>query len=108
MAITFQQLSDFIKSGYTEDQIKDINRIMSGSAEANPTTSPAPAPAPAPEPSTPPDADPKNPKPAAEESETVTMLKEMLGLMRKGNINIGRDGTPEEKAEDILASLINP
>ena len=43
------------------------------------------------------------------ESETVTLLKEMLGLIQKGNINtVGTGGTTQETGVDVLAEILNP
>ncbi|MBO7066380.1 MAG: hypothetical protein J6W40_02020, partial [Alphaproteobacteria bacterium] len=47
--------------------------------------------------------------PTPNESETVKMLKEMLGLMRAGNVNgIGTNPPAEKDASDILAEIIDP
>ena len=45
----------------------------------------------------------------AEQSETVTLLREMLGLIQKGNINqmTGTTTAPTDGAE-VLASILNP
>lgn len=43
------------------------------------------------------------------ESETVTLLKEMLGLIQKGNINtVGAGALPEQTGADVLAEILNP
>lgn len=43
------------------------------------------------------------------ESETVTLLKEMLGLIQKGNINsVGTGAMPEQTGADVLAEILNP
>lgn len=45
----------------------------------------------------------------SEQSETVTLLREMLGLIQKGNINqmTGTSAAPTDGAE-VLASILNP
>ena len=125
--ITFDQLTELIKAGCTQDQIQLINRMMDGSQKPNTDPSPDPAPDaktdPKPEPApTNPDAN-KDPSPApdptpekptdapapAEESETVKMLKEMLGIMQKGALNTLQQNQPKtQTAEQILASVLNP
>ena len=43
------------------------------------------------------------------ESETVTLLKEMLGLIQKGNINsVGTGTMSEQTGADVLAEILNP
>ena len=43
------------------------------------------------------------------ESETVTLLKEMLGLIQKGNINmVGTGAASQETGVDVLAEILNP
>ena len=127
----FDTIISLVKEGYTEEQIRQIEKIMDG--EGGTKTSPAPAPAPAPTPEKPVDTD-KTPAPAAtpkdkpqagtakpdantadinkEESETVTLLREMLGLIQKGNINNLSQSMdkPSEQMDGaaVLASIINP
>lgn len=68
-------------------------------------------------PETPPASAPATTTPPAEsggtdkagESETVTLLKEMLGLIQKGNINtVGTGATTQETGVDVLAEILNP
>lgn len=121
--ITFEQLTELIKAGCTQDQIQLINRMMDGTEKPEPTpsqdakTDPKPEPAkkdpdPTPSPDPKPDPDPEKPTdapPAAEESETIKMLKEMLGIMQKGAINNLQQNQPKtQTAEQILASVLNP
>jgi len=120
--MTFQQLSALIKAGCTEDQIKTINTIFETPAPTpapeptpaaaptpapTPTPTPAPTPAPAPSPS-PTEQDKTETNPP--ESETEKMLKEMLGLMKKGNINGMQAPTPDPNADidKILATVLEP
>ena len=43
------------------------------------------------------------------ESETVTLLKEMLGIIQKGNINsVGTGAASQETGVDVLAEILNP
>ena len=43
------------------------------------------------------------------ESETVTLLKEMLGIIQKGNINtVGTGTAAQETGVDVLAEILNP
>lgn len=45
----------------------------------------------------------------AGESETVTLLKEMLGIIQKGNINtVGTGAAAQETGADVLAEILNP
>jgi hypothetical protein len=133
--ITFDQLTELIKAGCTQDQIQLINRMMDGTEKPtapagaatntdpspdpapNAKTDPKPEPAPAnpdankdPSPAPDPTPDPTKSDPApAEESETVKMLKEMLGIMQKGALNTLQQNQPEKQsAEQILASVLNP
>ena len=133
--ITFDQLTELIKAGCTQDQIQLINRMMDGTekpktdhtpdlvteVKTDPKTEPAKPdankdPDPAPDPSahagasTNQDPDPTKSNPApAEESETVKMLKEMLGIMQKGALNTLQQNQPKtQTAEQILASILNP
>ena len=114
--MNFDQFASLIRAGYNEAQITEINRIMGTAAHAAEPVSPSPDPSPVPAP----DPMPVNnvPAPATEpevkpaekqESETQQMLREMLGLMRKGNINqVQTPGQPEETAEQIIAKVLNP
>lgn len=121
--ITFDQLTELIKAGCTQDQIKLINRMMDGTEKTEPIpsrdpapevkTDPKPEPAPTnkdPDPT--PKPDPEKPTDApstAEESETVKMLKEMLGIMQKGALNTLQQNQPKtQTAEQILASVLTP
>ena len=125
--ITFDQLTELIKAGCTQDQIQLINRMMDGSQNPNTDPSPDPSPdattdpkpEPAPtnpdankDPSPSPDPTPEKPTDAptpADESETVKMLKEMLGIMQKGALNNLQQNQPKtQTAEQILASVLNP
>lgn len=130
--MNFDQLSALIRSGYTEDQIKQIYTIMDPngymkqdpkpSPDPVPTTPPNTTPAPAPAPSPAPSPDPVPTAPAApppvdgntgvkaEESETQKMIREMLGIMQKGFVNnLQQNGQKNEPtAEQILASVIAP
>lgn len=125
--LNFEQFTALVKVGCTEEQIKTINNLFSPepapSAPADAGTIPNPNPNPNP-PADPPanpaprpaDVNPNtdinpnpntNPNPA--ESETVKMLKEMLGLMQKGAINNIQIKQPEtQTAEQILASVLEP
>lgn len=124
MNMTFNQMAALIKSGYTESQIKELYTIFTDPSPApapatpveptpapapEPTTSPAPTPAPAPTP-TPTASAPRQDTDTktAEESETVKLLREMLGLIQTNNINsIGHNGGKEEEtAESILAKIL--
>lgn len=112
MNMTFNQMAALIKSGYTESQIKELYTIFTDPSPApapatpvEPTPAPAPAPTPTPTASAPrQDTDTKT----AEESETVKLLREMLGLIQTNNINsIGHNGGKEEEtAESILAKIL--
>ena len=111
--MTFDQLSSLIKSGYTQDQIKELYSIF-GNGEPSPTPTPNPNPdKPDPAPNDPtPTPNPENkPQPAdpPAETETTKMLKEIIGMMQKGNINGLQNNLPKpESVEDILAKVINP
>lgn len=128
--MNFEQLSGLIKAGFTEEQIRNIGTIM-GTGTGTNTNTPTPTPTPTPTATpTPTDKPTDNPtttpadKPgestdggtqtsAAQspkaESETVTLLKEMLGLIQKGNINgVGTGTIPEQTGADVLAEILNP
>ena len=106
--MNFDQFASLIRAGYNEAQITEINRIMGTAAHAAEPVSPAPDPMPVnnvPAPATEPEVKPAE----KQESETQQMLREMLGLMRKGNINqVQTPGQPEETAEQIIAKVLNP
>ena len=125
--LNFDQFSELIKAGCTQDQIQLINRMMDGTEKPKTDPSPDPAlevktdPKPEPAPTNPdtnkdpkpapkPDPDPIKSEPApADESETVKMLKEMLGIMQKGALNTLQQNQPKtQTAEQILASVLNP
>lgn len=132
--MNFTQLSELIKQGFTEDQIRAVYNVMGRDTDTHtntntptstPTSTPTPAAATIPgqsstsaqagssaptatqESTTPPASAAGGQNPA--ESETVTLLKEMLGLIRKGNIDtMGGGVTPEPDASDVLAEILNP
>lgn len=130
--MNFEQLAGLIKAGFNEEQIKNIGSIMGTGTSTNtgtntptpaptttalptPTVTPAPTSAPETPPTTPPASAPATTTPPAQstdkagESETVTLLKEMLGLIQKGNINtVGTGGTTQETGVDVLAEILNP
>lgn len=61
-------------------------------------TTPAPTPSPAASPTAP-----------TQESETVALLREMLGLVRQNNINsIGNTPPAEKDGAQVLAEILNP
>ena len=109
--MTKEQLNALINLGFSGEQILAINDAGKAKAVPNanvtPTPTPNPTPNPNPNPNTP--APDPNATPTPNESETVKMLKEMLGLMRAGNINgIGITPPVEKDASDILAEIIDP
>lgn len=128
--MTFDQIAGLIKAGLTEDQIKTVMGIFPDTNPApNPTPAPDPTPAPVPTPapspapspaanSQPPVAAPAaNTSPApsttpaapAAESETVALLREMLGLVRQNNINsLGNTPPAEKDGAQVLAEILNP
>lgn len=128
----FEQLAGLIKAGFNEEQIRNIGSIMdtgtttgtgtntptptptptpTTTALPTPTVTPAPTDKPADKPATPPaEQGPKsgttNQNP---ENETVTLLKEMLGLIRKGNIGgMGGGALDQPTGADVLAEILNP
>ena len=126
--MNFDQLAGLIKAGFNEEQIKNIGSIMdTGTGTGTKTDTPTPTPTPTDEPKptdTPKPADtPKptdTPKPVEQgpasgatnppaENETVMLLKEMLGLIRKGNIDGMGGGTLNQPTgSDVLAEILNP
>lgn len=132
--MNFDQLANLIKAGFNEEQIRSIGSIMDTGTSTNTgtntgtnTNTPAPTttalqtppvtPAPTSDPATPPATPPATTTPPAEsggtdkagESETVTLLKEMLGMMQKGNINaVGTGAAAQETGVDVLAEILNP
>lgn len=110
--MTFEQLAGLIKAGYTEEQIRNIGTIMgtgtsTGTGTDTPTPTPTPTDTPTPADKPTPTDNPTDPPKA--ESETVTLLKEMLGLIQKGNINgVGTGTIPEQTGADVLAEILNP
>ena len=95
--MTKEQLDGLIKLGYTADQIIAINAATRAAETPDPKPETKPDPTPAPTPGAP------------AESETVKLIKEMMGMMRNGMIN-GLNGqpAPEKSASDILADIIAP
>lgn len=117
--MTFDQLYQLIQKGYTQEQIKDLYSVF-GDGDQIPPPNPNPTPNPD---TTPPDPAPNDPTPTPNpenkpqptdttppaESETTKMLKEIIGMMQKGNINGLQNNLPKpESVEDILAKVINP
>lgn len=126
--MTFEQLSTLIKNGYTESQIKELYTIFNAPEDKPQTkTDPPTITNPAPQPketktdtntetgtntntgtNTETGTNTKTENPP-QESETVALLKEMLGLVRKGNINTMQNETKtQETADQILAKVLNP
>lgn len=126
----FEQLAGLIKAGFNEEQIRNIGSIMdtgtttgtgtntptptpapTTTALPTPTVTPAPTDKPADKPATPPakqgpESGTTNQNP---ENETVTLLKEMLGLIRKGNIGgMGGGALDQPTGADVLAEVLNP
>lgn len=126
--MNFDQLAGLIKAGFNEEQIRNIGSIMDTGTNTNtntntptptPTTTalqtPTVTPAPTSTQETTPATTPASTTPPAEstdkagESETVTLLKEMLGLIQKGNINsVGAVTMPDQTGADVLAEILNP
>ena len=124
--MTFEQLTELVKCGFTADQIKAVytvfnpqkpggNPAPSMAAETSPVQTPAgapaptPAPAPAPAPAPTPAPSPE-PGPAGE-SETQKMLKEMLGIMQKGftqTVAAPSAQAPQSAEDILLAAVLNP
>lgn len=132
----FEQLAGLIKAGFNEEQIRNIGSIMdtgtnTGTGTNTPTPTPTPTttalqtptvtPAPTDKPGgTLPSADQSATPPAEKgpesgtinqnpETETVTLLKEMLGLIRKGNISgMGGGALDQPTGADVLAEILNP
>ena len=120
----FDQLAGLIKAGFNEEQIRNIGAIMdtgtntgtnTGTPTPTPTGTALPTPTVTPSPATPPADKPAEQGPesgtAAEnpENETVTLLKEMLGIIRKGNIGGMGGGTLDQPTgADVLAEILNP
>lgn len=106
MKISIADYIELRKAGYTAEEINEYSENIG--------TDPAPTPAPAPDPKP---ADPTpapNPeqKPADpvdnSENETQQMLREMLGMMRKGAFNRDFNPTPETDTAEIMASILSP
>ena len=120
--MNFSQVAELIKQGFTEEQIRAVYTVMGRDAvtdtntntnTSTPTSTPTPTPAPAAATVTVQSPAPAQTSPAGgqnpAESETITLLKEMLGLIRKGNIDtMGGVGAPEPDASDVLAEILNP
>ena len=99
--MTKEQLNALINLGFSGEQIIAINDA--GKTKATPNANATPTPTPTPTPNT------TTPDPTPAESETVKMLKEMLGIMRAGNVNtLGMNPPAEKDASDILAEIIDP
>ena len=133
--LTYDQIKTLAAANLTNDQFNAISslfaEVATTPAASAPTPSlqdPAPTAAPTPDPTPTPAPDPapdpiqtaaatgtSAPGSAAAattppaESETVQLLREMLGLIQKNNIN-SLGGTPPaaETADAILAKIINP
>ena len=101
--MTKEQLNALINLGFSGEQILAINDAGKAKATPNANATPTPTPTPNPTPNT------TTPDPTPAESETVKMLKEMLGIMRAGNVNtLGMNPPAEKDASDILAEIIDP
>ena len=132
----FDQLAGLIKAGFNEDQIRSIGAIMDAGTGTNTdtgTNTETPTPTPATPsalnsvtPSAPaaPSTHAESPRESGDtgtnanstagtagnaESETVSLLKEMLGIIQKGNINsVGTGTAAQETGVDVLAEILNP
>lgn len=134
----FDQLAGLIKAGFNEDQIRSIGAIMDAGTGTNTgtntdtnTETPTPTPATPSAPNSVTPSAPAAPSTPAEspresgdtgtnanstagtagnaESETVSLLKEMLGIIQKGNINsVGTGTAAQETGVDVLAEILNP
>lgn len=133
--LTYDQIKTLAAANLTDDQYNAISSLFADAATSQaasalspipsdpaPTAAPTPDPTPTPTPDPAPDTLPtaaatgtsaRGSTPAAAapnaESETVQLLREMLGLIRTNNIN-SLGGTPPaaESADAILAKIINP
>lgn len=118
----FEQLAGLIKAGFNEEQIRNIGSIMdTGTNTPTGTDTPTPTPTPTttalPTPTVTPAPTDKPAEQGPEsgtanqnpENETVTLLKEMLGLIRKGNIGgMGGGALDQPTGADVLAEILNP
>ena len=114
----FDQLAGLIKAGFNEEQIRNIGAIMDTGTNTGTNTGKntgTNTPTPTDKPATPPADKPAEQGPesgtAAEnpENETVTLLKEMLGIIRKGNIGgMGGGALDQPTGADVLAEILNP
>lgn len=118
----FEQLAGLIKAGFNEEQIRNIGSIMdTGTNTPTGTDTPTPTPTPTttalPTPTVTPAPTDKPAEQGPEsgtanqnpENETVTLLKEMLGLIRKGNIDgMGGGALDQPTGADVLAEILNP
>lgn len=101
------EVIQLLKAGYTKSEIQDLMREPApaepeGSAEP---TDPAPeAPDPAPAPAAPSQTDQE----IAELRRLVDTLTKLVQQQNIRNSSMPAPKTPEQTAEDILASIINP
>lgn len=128
MKLTISQFLQLQEYGYTIDEIREyegttadpqpaggwsVDHTQGVQAEPAPTATPDPAPNPTQDPAPNPTPTPApNPTPALApnngENETQALLREMLGLIRKGNINGMNTNTTETDPAEIMATILNP
>ena len=137
--LTYDQIKTLAAANLTDDQFNAISSLFADAATTpavsasspslpDPTPTAAKAPDPTPTPTPTPAPDPIQPAAATgtsapelasavttptatppAESETVQLLREMLGVIQKNNINSLGGTTPAaESADAILAKIINP
>ena len=114
MAFTISQIVRLHEAGLTAEE---ISQLEAGVATPTPVPTPAPTPEPAPALTPAPAQDPApaptpEPSPAPDSNTAIlqaieTMNKNIIQAMQQSAINGSRQPEPQ-KAEDILAEIINP
>lgn len=114
--IPIAQFIELKNYGYTIDEIREFEGTPSdpvqtggGSADrahgVQPPGEPIPEPAPDPTPEPAPDPTPE----PAQENETQQLLREMLGIIRRNNINGLNSAVPGDvDPAEIVATILNP
>ena len=110
--MTFQEIKELSKMGFTSEQIMELSR---GSQEVAPAPAPDPAPDPAPAPDPDPDPDPTPASNPLEERVNQLqkgyddLLKQMqANNLKTASVNILPEQDVTQKAVDALSELIAP
>ena len=104
--MTYTEILELIRAGYTKDEIQSLMDVVTPKAET-------PAEAPAPEPEPEPEAPKEEPKPEPTEVEKLISalgirLDSLTHALQQRNVGEIESAPNTETADQILARIINP